>query len=190
MPNNEVLSRAGIPSMYTLLRQRRLRWLGHTHRMADGRISKDPLYGELATLTRSRGRPKLRFKHICKRDMKACNMNTETWEASADDRTTWKQLVSQELDSGEKAVRAANDGKKRSQTESLHYHTTVYSLCLSVLQQTLLFQNWPLQSLKMLFFIETPVYYSIVFKRLKDANNTVSIVIEIKVVIGWFKLRL
>ena len=27
--------------MYTFLRQRRLRWLGHTHRMADGRIPKD-----------------------------------------------------------------------------------------------------------------------------------------------------
>ena len=48
VPNNEVLSRAGIPSMYTLLRQSRLRWLGHTHRMADGRIPKDLLYGELA----------------------------------------------------------------------------------------------------------------------------------------------
>ena len=94
MPNNEVLSRAGIPSMYTLLRQRRLRWLGHTHRMADGRIPKDLLYGELATGTRSRGRPKLRFKDVCKRKIKACNINTEKWEASADDRTTWKQLRS------------------------------------------------------------------------------------------------
>ncbi len=33
--NNEVLSKAGIPSMYTLLRQRRLRWLGHVHRMEE-----------------------------------------------------------------------------------------------------------------------------------------------------------
>ena len=56
--------------------------------------------------------PKLRFKDVCKRDMKACNINTETWEASADDRTTWKQLVSQGLDSGEKAVRVANDGAR------------------------------------------------------------------------------
>ena len=29
--NNEVLERADIPSMFTLLRQRRLRWLGHVH---------------------------------------------------------------------------------------------------------------------------------------------------------------
>ena len=41
--NAEVLSRADLPSMYTLLRQRRLRWLGHVHRMEDGRIPKDIL---------------------------------------------------------------------------------------------------------------------------------------------------
>ena len=64
VPNNEVLSRAGIPSMYTLLRQRRLRWLGHTHRMADGRIPKDLLYGELATGSRRRIQPHLHFKDV------------------------------------------------------------------------------------------------------------------------------
>ena len=47
-PNTEVLARAGLPSMLTLLRQRRLRWLGHVRRMEDGRIPKDILYGQLA----------------------------------------------------------------------------------------------------------------------------------------------
>ena len=47
--NTEVLSRANLPSMFTLLRQRRLRWLGHVYRMEDGRIPKDILYGKLAS---------------------------------------------------------------------------------------------------------------------------------------------
>ncbi|PFX23928.1 LINE-1 retrotransposable element ORF2 protein [Stylophora pistillata] len=47
--NNEVLARANIPSMFTLIRQRRLRWLGDVYRMEDGRIPKDLLYGELET---------------------------------------------------------------------------------------------------------------------------------------------
>ena len=48
IPNTVVLSHTELPSMYTLLRQRRLRWLGHVRRMDDGRIPKDILYGELA----------------------------------------------------------------------------------------------------------------------------------------------
>ena len=46
--NADVLSRAGLPTIYTLLRQRTLRWLGHVRRMEDGHIPKDILYGELA----------------------------------------------------------------------------------------------------------------------------------------------
>ncbi|KAJ7324884.1 hypothetical protein JRQ81_017904, partial [Phrynocephalus forsythii] len=48
--------------MYTLLKQRRLRWLGHVVRMDDGRIPKDLLYGELIKGKRPRGRPQLRYK--------------------------------------------------------------------------------------------------------------------------------
>ena len=43
--NKVVLEKAGIPSLYTLLKQRRMRWLGHVTRMKDGRIQKDLLYG-------------------------------------------------------------------------------------------------------------------------------------------------
>ena len=43
IPNTEVLAKAGLPSMFTLLRQRRLCWLGHVRRMEDGRIPKDIL---------------------------------------------------------------------------------------------------------------------------------------------------
>ena len=33
------------------------RWLGHVHRMANGRITNDILYGELVTGTHTNGRP-------------------------------------------------------------------------------------------------------------------------------------
>ena len=72
--NTEVLERAGLPSIFTLLSQRRLRWLGHVRRMDDGRIPKNLLYGELASGSRSQGRLRLRYKDTCKRDMK-CNRN-------------------------------------------------------------------------------------------------------------------
>ena len=60
--NKVVLEKAGIPSLYTLLKQRRMRWLGHVTWMEVGRIAKDLLYGELATGKRPTGRPQLRFK--------------------------------------------------------------------------------------------------------------------------------
>ena len=52
IPNNDILTRTGVLSMYSLLSQRRLRWLGHVWRMEDGRIPKDVLYGQLASGSR------------------------------------------------------------------------------------------------------------------------------------------
>ena len=78
--NADVLSRAGLPAMYTLLRQRRLRWLGHVRRMEDGRIPKDILYGELALGRRTTCRPQLRYKDVCARDMKAVGIDTMSLE--------------------------------------------------------------------------------------------------------------
>ena len=68
--NTEVLECASSFSMYTLLSQRRFQWLGHVHRMANGRFPKCMLYGELVTGTRTIGRPYLRYRDTCKRDMK------------------------------------------------------------------------------------------------------------------------
>ena len=91
--NAEVLSRAGLPSMYAMLTQRRLRWLGHVCRMDDGRIPKDIMYGELATGTRPTGRPTLRYKDVCKRDLKTCNISPGNLESATADRTLWRSTV-------------------------------------------------------------------------------------------------
>ena len=84
--NAQVLERAGLPTIFTLLRQRRLRWLDHVRRMEDGRIPKDILYGELASGKRSVGRPQLRYKDVCKRDMKALDIDTENCMGSGSSR--------------------------------------------------------------------------------------------------------
>ena len=114
VPNTEVLSRAGLPSMFTLLRQRRLRWLGHVHRMPGGRIPKDLLYGELATGSRRTGRPQLRYRDVVKRDMKAVDIDTETWENLAADRSQWRGAVTKHLKTGEdKLTQAATERRVR-----------------------------------------------------------------------------
>ena len=65
VPNNTVQERTEIPNMYTLLKQRRLRWLGHVVRMDDSPILKNLLYGELANGKRPTGRPQLRCLLSC-----------------------------------------------------------------------------------------------------------------------------
>ncbi|XP_050710731.1 uncharacterized protein LOC126995286 [Eriocheir sinensis] len=104
VPNTDVLERAGLPTMYTMLRQRRLRWIGHVRRMEDGRIPKDILYGELASGKRPRGRPQLRYKDVCKRDMKALDIDTERWEDIAADSSSWRSLLHKQLKEGEDKI--------------------------------------------------------------------------------------
>ena len=110
--NNEVLERAGIPSMFTLLRQRRIRWLGHVCRMAAGRIPNDILYGELTSGKREKGRPLLRYKDTCKRDLQAMGGNRPDWEELAQNRPKWKQFVRAGLKAGEYKLRQDADSRR------------------------------------------------------------------------------
>ena len=88
VPNTEVLDRAGLLSMPALLSHRRLRWLANVHRMDPHRLPREILYGELRDGARRVGRPQLRFKDVCKRDMKGAQIKADTWEALAKDRDT------------------------------------------------------------------------------------------------------
>ena len=105
-------------SMYTLLRQRRLRWLGHVRHMEDGRIPKDILYGELAEGQRSIGRPQLRYMDVCKRDMKALDISVNSWEALAADRTSWRSTLHKQLQAGEEKLSVAAAEKRARRKES------------------------------------------------------------------------
>ena len=49
IPDTEVLTRAGMLTIFTILAQAQLRWTGHVVRIPDHRIPKQLLYGELLT---------------------------------------------------------------------------------------------------------------------------------------------
>ena len=93
IPNRDVLLRTKTLSLYSIMAKRRLRWLGHVSRMDNGRIPKDLLYGELEQGKRKTGRPLLRFRDACKRDMKAFNIATDCWENLASDRLKWRAAL-------------------------------------------------------------------------------------------------
>ena len=104
-------------TMFTLLKQRRMRWLVHVWRMEDGSTPKDRLHGELVTGT---GRPQLRYRDIFKRNLKALGINTNTWEAASADRTTWKQDVKKGLSLslfGENLTQQAEEQRSRRKTQ-------------------------------------------------------------------------
>lgn len=91
--NTEVLARAGLPSMPELLRKSRLRWLGHVNRMAPERLPRQVLYGELATGTRAVGRPKLRYKDVCKATLKDFHIEINSWQNISLDRNLWRHAT-------------------------------------------------------------------------------------------------
>lgn len=120
--NAEVLDRAKLPSMFTLLSQRRLRWLGHVHRMKDGRIPKDMFYGELAAGSRPKGRPTLRYKDVCKRDLKSADISVDKWEEVAADRDAWRSTVRAGLNTAEgKRLQLWSDRRECRKAKTMTY---------------------------------------------------------------------
>ena len=89
-PNKGVLARAGTTRMFSILTKRHLRWLDHVTHMQDGRLPKDILFGELVTGSKSTGRSKLRYKDVCKWDLKADGIALLGIEAVAADHNAWK----------------------------------------------------------------------------------------------------
>ena len=114
VPNNAVLGRAEIRSMYTLLKQRRLRWLGHVVRMDDGRIPKDLFYGELAQGKCPTGRPQLCYKGVCKRDLKALGIDSNRWETLASNHSAWRQALQQGLIEFEETLAEQAETKRQA----------------------------------------------------------------------------
>ena len=72
--------------------------------MEDDRIPKDILYGELAVGKRPRGHPQLRYKDVCKRDMRALEIDPKSWEDIAADRSSWRCLLHKQLKEGEEKI--------------------------------------------------------------------------------------
>ena len=83
IPDEEVLTRAGLPSVYTMLMKLQLRWAGYVVRMPDHRLPKKILFGELQEDSRSRGAPKTRSMDRLKVSLKSFSIDHDSWEAVA-----------------------------------------------------------------------------------------------------------
>ena len=138
--------------MYSLLSQRRLRWLDHVQCLEDGCITKDILNGQLASGSRRVGWPALCFKDTCKRDMKASKIDTDTLEDEAGDCARWRQKVKQGIkDRARRQWERLSGGQKDpKETQRSFNNQHTHRLHLICLGQGLPIADWPLQPHKML----------------------------------------
>ena len=93
IPDTEVLKRAGMQSVHTLLKLAQLRWTDLVTRMPEERLPKKILYGELEMGKCSHGGHQKRYKDTLKASLKDFNIPTESWEQITQDRAKWRGLI-------------------------------------------------------------------------------------------------
>ncbi len=91
--NEEILRRAEMPGIETILGERQLGWSDNVCRMDDTRMPKQLFYSQLAEGKHSQGGQRLRFKDTLKRNWKKSCVNTDDWEALTQDRKSWRSAV-------------------------------------------------------------------------------------------------
>ncbi|KAJ1119834.1 hypothetical protein NDU88_008019 [Pleurodeles waltl] len=116
--DTNVLSQAGLPSIYTLLRIAQDRWTGHLVRMPDIRLPKKLFYGVLAEGKCTQGGQKKHFKDTLKVSLKRFGINLDSWENLAQDHPAWQSCISKGATSYEQS-RTAQAQKKRELRKSI-----------------------------------------------------------------------
>lgn len=91
--NVQVLQRAGLPSIESMVTASQLRWAGHVRRMPEHRLPKMVFYGELSEGKRQQGGQILRYKDTLKRSLGKANIDVDRWESLASDRISWRLAV-------------------------------------------------------------------------------------------------
>ena len=121
--DTDVLTRAGISRIQTLLQKAQLRWTGHVTRMPDDRLPKQLLYGELCYGKRSVGGQNKRFKDTFKKTLTRFNIDVTNWKVCAQDRPMWRRMIHTGARTTETHM-IAEAHKKRAARKARLYCTT------------------------------------------------------------------
>ena len=124
VPDTEVLTRAGILSIHTLLQKAQVRWAGHVTRMHDDRLPKQLLYGEHCYGKRSVGGQKKRFKDTHKKPSQASTSMSPTEKSVPRiDPFGWRRKIHTGAKTAE-TNRIAEAQKKRAARKARLYSIT------------------------------------------------------------------
>ena len=83
--NEEVLKRASVPRVKSILFQVQLRWAGHISRMEDTRMPKAVFFSELREGKRDGGIPRKHYKDLLKRHFAQVGISHQSWQPEASD---------------------------------------------------------------------------------------------------------
>jgi len=83
--NGEVRKRTRQILLEKVIRERRMRWIGHVARMDEVRIPKEALHWEVAGSKRRPGRPRMNWRDVVKKDLQRMGLTWDEVEASAQD---------------------------------------------------------------------------------------------------------
>ena len=95
VPTTEVLDRAEMPFIETMVRKARLKWLGHVRRMPNHRYPKMILFSEMSKGKRKQRKPRQRWKDIVKADLRAFGMKVTKWwlDSSRENKAGWRRKI-------------------------------------------------------------------------------------------------
>ena len=140
--DTEVLGKAGLPSIQSMVMKSCLQWVGHIVRMDDGRLPRQLFYGEMWEGKRSALKPKKRFKDTIKYYLKQSGPPVDQWEKMASDRSKWRKLVHESIESFEnnriqysayKHLIRKGEQDPAPSLQSRHANCDIYEkLCLSL----------------------------------------------------------
>ena len=85
MSYEEVLKRASLPSIDSILLQVQLHWAGHVTRMEDMCMPKAVFFSKLQEGKRNRGTPRKHCKDQLKRKLAQVGISYQSWQKEASD---------------------------------------------------------------------------------------------------------
>ncbi|XP_055388217.1 uncharacterized protein LOC129616611 [Condylostylus longicornis] len=90
--NAELLNLIRGEDIVRFVKSQRIKWAGHVYRMPEDRLPKS-IMRAIPMNTRSRGRPRLRWKDNIEQDLR--KVGVTNWRSCAADRNLWRMIVQQ-----------------------------------------------------------------------------------------------
>ena len=105
--NEDIRKKNGSRKLKDIIKERRLRWIGHVLRMENSRTVRQATQWALRGDKRKPGRPRKNWVDVIKREFKNTDLTWEEAEVLANDKAEWRRRVAQcsRLDAGWTKVR-------------------------------------------------------------------------------------